>query len=107
METLQQLVEKIESCAFECEAGPLIMCIDWLKLKAKIEESAATQDTKPQVEKCKASVPPASAADPYGTDSEGWSKNPNHWANKESAPAQSSTADRYEIPPFLRKGDNK
>jgi len=55
-------------------------------------ESAAPQDTKPQVEKCKASVPPAPAADPYGTDSEGWSKNPNHWANKESALAQFSTA---------------
>jgi len=28
-------------------------------------------------------VPVEQGTDPYGTDSEGWSKNPNHWANKE------------------------
>ena len=43
METLQELISKIESYNFECEAGPLSMCVDWMKLKAML---AASKDAK-------------------------------------------------------------
>ena len=33
---LKQLVEKVESCNFECEAGPLELCVDWQTLKERL-----------------------------------------------------------------------
>jgi hypothetical protein len=70
---------------------------EWLRTRimqidAAIKESAATQEQVTQAEINELDYG-SCAADPFEvTDSEGWSKNPQHWANKESAPAQSSTA---------------
>ena len=103
----------LERAAMACEfnsaccfaASQVSASITWDKAAAVIRalplttESAATQ-IRPEREEGGAvnslAHGSASAADP--TDSEGWSKDPNHWANKESAPAQSSTADKNETP---------
>lgn len=34
---MSDLIEQIESYGFECEAGPLTMCVDWTNLKAELE----------------------------------------------------------------------
>ena len=34
--TLQQLIDKLETYNFECEAGPLFLCVDWMKLKSQV-----------------------------------------------------------------------
>ena len=39
---MSDLTEKIESCNFECEAGPLTMSRDWKNLKAEIERLGTT-----------------------------------------------------------------
>jgi len=38
---MNQLIAKIESYGFECEAGPLSNCVDWQQLQATIEQQAA------------------------------------------------------------------
>ena len=35
------LIERIESCGFECEAGPLTMSRDWQNLKAELKQANA------------------------------------------------------------------
>lgn len=41
MERLQEIIAKLESYKFECEAGPLNLCTDWEALK----QLAAERDT--------------------------------------------------------------
>jgi len=38
---MNQLIAKIESYGFECEAGPLSNCVDWQQLQATIEQQDA------------------------------------------------------------------
>jgi hypothetical protein len=33
---MKKLMEEIDTYGFECEAGPLFLCVPWMKLKAKI-----------------------------------------------------------------------
>lgn len=71
-------------------------------------ESASAQDTKPQVEQCKAPVPPASAADPIQSHSKSQYKRLVTQGANVTAPAQSSTAyDEYKKmkPHLYRQGD--
>ena len=35
------LIEQVESCQFECEAGPLTMSLDWIAVKDEIERLTA------------------------------------------------------------------
>lgn len=37
METLQQIIEKLETYHFECQAGPLENCTDWQALTTRCE----------------------------------------------------------------------
>ncbi len=41
METPRQLIKKIESYNFECEAGSLVMCVDWSALKEQFRAAKA------------------------------------------------------------------
>ena len=47
---MSDLIERIESCGFECEAGPLTMSRDWHTLRARVAELEAERDaTRSQV----------------------------------------------------------
>lgn len=44
METLQQIIEKLETYHFECQAGPLENCTDWQALTTRCERLAEAVD---------------------------------------------------------------
>lgn len=48
MEEIRELIDKIESYNFECEAGNLTKCSDWIQLKYKLglEEDVALKLVK-------------------------------------------------------------
>lgn len=33
----KNIIEKVEICNFNCEAGPLSLCVDWETLKTKVD----------------------------------------------------------------------
>lgn len=43
METLQQIIEKLETYHFECQAGPLENCTDWQALTTRCERLAEAE----------------------------------------------------------------
>lgn len=46
-ERMKKLIEHIEKCDFECEAGYLRGCQDWIELKKEIEELGAMERIEP------------------------------------------------------------
>ena len=44
---MEALLSKIESYGFECEAGPLALCVDWQKLKVHVLLATAQPAAEP------------------------------------------------------------
>lgn len=77
--------DTIERCVKVCDEHARLHYSLWdFAAAIRALRTAAAQEAKRQsLGEDSPSEQPAPAADPYGTDSEGWSKDPNHWANKE------------------------
>ena len=39
MDEIEPLFERVESYGFECEAGPLKNCVEWIELKRRVAEA--------------------------------------------------------------------